>query len=418
MNRLNFLDDVKNFVRRWSCRPRWPGDVRRVPRDAKVNRGDTEHLDNLREHRAKLIAHADVAQTLGFEQDLRRGLWRYRDKSGQLLWHRPERGHFYRDEGDGLVQCVAPKGLSEADTRHPHPAYDRAHVLVYEDLTRYRMSSDRPKNENAGLARWSHRRILAFAQHIGGLFGVPVATVDARFSSRYCSHCGAPGCRAVRFDPAWLNQTWMQRTLQSNDIRDAAMKSVATQVRSTMDTNPQAFDRDEDRPWVLRDGGTHFVCANSSCPVHKTPIDADENAAGNIGLRFLRGIDGIRVTISGRGTVTRSIGYVEPGTVLTQVGAGEASESEPYWHNGAGGCAPTHAPNGSKGVRGASTPADDIDDDDESGGVRTLFRDPSGRFRCRDRWFEGKVFWGMVARSCAVGIKATNASRFGTDEGD
>ncbi len=78
MSRLNFLDDVKNFVRRWSCRPRWPGDVRRVPKDAKFDRCDTEHLDNLREHRAKLIAHADVAQTLGFEQDLRRGVWLYK----------------------------------------------------------------------------------------------------------------------------------------------------------------------------------------------------------------------------------------------------------------------------------------------------------------------------------------------------
>ncbi|MCL4211649.1 MAG: type V CRISPR-associated protein Cas12b, partial [Phycisphaerales bacterium] len=418
MNRLNFLDDVKNFVRRWSCRPRWPGDVRRVPRDAKVNRGDTEHLDNLREHRAKLIAHADVAQTLGFEQDLRRGLWRYSDRSDQLLWHRPERGHFYREDGYARVQCPAPAGLGDKDSRHPHPAYDPAHVLVYEDLTRYRMSSDRPKNENAGLARWSHRQILAFAQHIGGLFGVPVATVDARFSSRYCSHCGAPGCRAVRFDPAWLNQTWMQRVLQSNDIRDAAMRSVADRVRSGIDKNPHAFDREEDRPWVLRDGGSHFVCANTKCPVHSTPIDADENAAGNVGLRFLRGIDGIRATISGNGMVTRSIGYVDPGTVLVQVGDGEASEREPYWGNGDGGRSRTRTAAGRKGVAGSPAPADDIEDDDESGGVRILFRDPSGGFRSNDRWFEGKVFWGAVARACAAGINATNASRFGSDDDD
>lgn len=418
MNRLNFLDDVKNFVRRWSCRPRWPGDVRRVPRDAKVNRGDTGHLDNLREHRAKLIAHADVAQALGFEQDLRRGVWRYRDESGQLLWHRPERGHWYREQDGRLVQSQPSGMVGDDHARHPHPAYTPAHVLIYEDLTRYRMSSDRPKNENAGLARWSHRRILAFAQHIGGLFGVPVATVDARFSSRYCSHCGAPGCRAVRFDPAWLNQTWMQRTLQSNDIRDAAMRSVANRVRSGINKNPHAFDREEDRPWVLRDGGTHFVCANNRCSVHSTPIDADENAAGSVGLRFLRGIEGIRVTISGKGTVTRSIGYVEPGTVLAPAGAGEASENEPYWRNGDGGRAPTRAPKGSKRVRGASTPADDIEDDDESGGVRILFRDPSGGFRANDRWFEGKFFWGAVARACAAGINATNASRFGSADDD
>lgn len=418
MTRLNFLDDVKNFVRRWSCRPRWPGDVRRVPRDAKVNRGDTEHLDNLREYRAKLIAHADVAQALGFEQDLRRGLWRYRDGSGQLLWHRPERGHFYREKHNGPVRCERPAKLNDEGAQHPHPAHDRAHVLVYEDLTRYRMSSDRPRNENAGLARWSHRRILAFAQHIGGLFGVPVATVDARFSSRYCTHCGAPGCRAIRFDPAWLNQTWMQRVLQSNDIRDAAMRSVADRVRSAIVESPHAFDREADRPWVLRDGGTHFVCANTGCPVHSTPIDADENAAGNVGLRFLRGIDGIRATISGNGAVTRSIGYVDPGTVLVQAGDVEASEREPYWSKGDGGRSQTRTAAGRKGVAGSPAPADDIEDDDESGGARVLFRDPSGGFRANDRWFEGKVFWGAVARACAAGVNATNASRFGSADDD
>lgn len=421
MNRLNFLDDVKNFVRRWSCRPRWPGDVRRVPRDAKVNRGDTEHLDNLREHRAKLIAHADVAQAIGFEQDLRRGLWRYCDESGQLLWHRPERGHWYREQGGRLVQCQPSGTVGDADARHPHPAYKSAHILVYEDLTRYRMSSDRPKNENAGLARWSHRRILAFAQHIGGLFGVPVAAVDARFSSRYCSHCGAPGCRAVRFDPVWLSQSWLQRIRKDTRDRSTAstnMRKVAADVEEKLKNNPHAFDREGHRPWVLRDGGTHFVCANTKCSVHSTPIDADENAAGNVGLRFLRGIDGIRATISGNGTVTRSIGYVDPDTVLMQVGDGEASEREPYWSNGDGGRSRTRTAAGRKGVRGASTPADDIEDEDGASGVRVLFRDPSGGFRATEHWFEGKVFWGAVARACAAGIKATNASRFGFADDD
>jgi len=417
MARLNFLDDVKNFVRRWSCRPRWPGDVRRVPEDAKFDRCDTEHLDHLREHRAKLIAHTDVAQTLGFDQDLRRGLWRYRDPSGALLWHRPERGHWYREHDGRLVQCQPPRAVSEGDALHPHPAYDPAHVLVYEDLTRYRMSSDRPKNENAGLARWSHRRILAFAQHIGGLFGVPVATVDARFSSRYCSQCGAPGSRAVRFDPAWLNQSWMQRVIQSNDIRDAAMKSVATDVRSRIDHDPHAFDREEDRAWVLRDGGTHFVCAKSGCPIHSQPINADENAAANIGLRFLRGVDGIRVTINPNGKVARSVGYVPPGMVLTQAGDANTSQGEPYWSGDAAGASTGSSRRGG-GTRNEPSPETDIEDDAESGGVRVLFRDPSGGFRCRDHWFEGKVYWAAVARSCAAGIKAVNASRFGSDEGD
>lgn len=416
MSRLNFLDDVKNFIRRWSCRPRWPGDVRRISEDTKFARSDTEHLDNLREHRAKLIAHADVAQALGFEQDLRRGLWRFRTPSGELLWHRPERGRFYREEGHSLVQCAASTEIPGADALHPHRAFDQSHVLVYEDLTRYKMSSDRPKRENAGLARWSHRRILAFAQHIGGLFGMPITTVDARFSSRYCSHCGAPGCRADRFDPEWLSQGWLQRILQSNDIRDADMKSVADRVRAGIAENPNAFRREADRPWVLRDGGTHFVCANRNCTLNKKPINADENAAANIGLRFLRGIDGLRVGIGASGKVTKSIGHVPPGLVLERSAESRLRQGEPYWMKREDGDPITGSAKRRRKL--PSVPDSEVseDEDDDTAGAHYLFRDPSGTFLLADRWYEGKYFWGGVARECAIGIKAENASRFATGE--
>ncbi|HTV47689.1 MAG TPA: type V CRISPR-associated protein Cas12b [Phycisphaerae bacterium] len=406
MQRLNFLDDVKNFVRRWSCRSRWPGDIRRISKDEKFDRCDTEHLDHLREHRAKLIAHSDIAQTLGFNQDLRRGLWQFCDtSSGELLWHCPERGHFYRENNDKLIQCAAPDNLSEKEVWYPHPVFNLAHVLVYEDLTRYKMRSDRPKNENAGLARWSHRRILSFAQHVGGLFGVQVATVDARFSSRYCSYCGAPGYRTIRFDPAWLNQSWMKKILQSGDIRDAAMKGIACRVYTKLKENPHEFDNVANRPWVLRDGGTHFVCANSECPVHCKPINADENAAANIGLRFLRGVDAIRIEINSSGKVVKNIGYMPNNTVLTRT---EGKDGDvPFWIE-------SNQRNGAvDGVANESTI-----DEDEQFDERYLFRDPSGVFLCNDYWFAKKDFWGKAAKSCASGIKATNASQSGLDSED
>jgi hypothetical protein len=405
MSRLNFLDDVKNFVRRWSCRPRWPGDVRRVPENAKFDRCDTEHLDNLREHRAKLISHADVAQTLGFEQDLRRGLWRFKAQSGELLWQRPERGHFYRRKGEDLVQCPTPSGISEEDARHPHPAFDKAHVLVYEDLTRYRMSSDRPKKENAGLARWSHRRILEFSLHVGELFGVPIATVDARFSSRFCSHCGAPGCRASRFDPDRLRSRWMQRVRASSDIRDAALKKIANEMDEKLKADASAYNRQESRPWVLLDGGTHFVCANSACALHAQPFNADENAAANIGLRFLGGFEGIRVTINGTGAVTKPVGYISPGIVLKP----NDSDGIPFWIAVAGEAGQSRKK--SAGKRDAPMTADSEEGEEEMGGEKCLFRDPSGKFLCAERWYSGKDFWTQVAAACAKGIHAANPSQ-------
>ena len=411
MARLNFLDDVKNFVRRWSCRPRWPGDIRRIAEDAKFDRQDTEHLDHIREHRAKLIAHADVAQALGFEQDLRRGLWRFPEPaSDDPLWHRPERGHFYRVQDGRLTQCVVPGGFSNLDVTHPQRAYAPVHVLVYEDLSRYSFRSDRPRNENAGLARWSHRRILSFAKHIGGLFGMPVATTFAGYSSRFCSCCGTPGCRASRFNPAWLGQQWMQSILESNDIRDAAMKSVAREVREKLMKQPGVYDQEENRPWVLRDGGTHFVCASGQCTNHIKPINADENAAANIGLRFLRGTEDFKVWINGQGKPSRGLKY----TTVTRFTLAEnfGNSDEPFWI-----VSSDATPQKGRGKKVVSDSEDiaEIEDEGESGGHQ-LFRDPSGSVSAADRWFEGKVFWANVARKAAYGVKAANASRFGSGE--
>lgn len=409
MARLNFLDDVKNFVRRWSCRPRWPGDVRRIAEDAKFDRQDTEHLDHIREHRAKVIAHADVAQALGFEQDLRRGLWRFPDltKNGQL-WHRPERGHFYRWEGGKLTQCAIPDGLSDIDVARPQRAYTPVHLLVYEDLSRYKFRSDRPRNENAGLARWSHRRILSLSQHIGGLFGIPVATAFAGYSSRFCSYCGAPGCRTSRFDPAWLAQYWMQGILKSSDIRDAAMKSVAREVQEKLKEQPSAYEREENRPWVLRDGGTHFVCANGRCANYTKPINADENAAANIGLRFLRGTEDFKVWINGQGKPSKGLKY----TVVTRfkLGEGIGNSDEPFW------IASSDAAPQKRRERNLVSDNDDmveIEDEGESEG-RQLFRDPSGSVRAADHWYEGNVFWGITKKNAASGVKAANSLGFGS----
>lgn len=404
MARLNFLDDVKSFVRKWSCRPRWPGNIRRLSEDEKFARRDTEHLDHLREHRAKLIAHADVAHTLGFEQDLRRGIWRYHDQnSGELIWHMPERGHFYREMSNKLTQVPAPIGISEEDAKHPHRAHRSAHVLVYEDLSRYRMRADRPKNENSGLARWSHRSILKYAQHIGGLFGVPIATVSAAYSSRFCHCCGAPGCRAVQFNPAWLEQEWMRRIRESSDVRDLRMKSLANKVHQRLMEKPNAYSCMEDWPWVLRDGGTHFVCSNSRCSTNIKPVNADENAAANIGFWFLRGLDEFRINIDVSGKPTKSLRILPINRFVSDESSGVV-----FWRAATDSDGPKK-----KDKKSSDMDGEEEDSNEQETGGTWLFRDPSGNSFSAHRWYEPKWFWNEVSRYSANGINAANDSRWG-----
>ena len=263
------------------------------------------------------------------------------------------------------------------------------------------MRADRPKNENAGLARWSHRSILKYSQHIGGLFGIPVATVPAAYSSRFCCRCGAPGCRAVQFDPAWLDQEWMRRVLASTDPRDMAMKSVARKVHERLGANRLAFAQIDDWLWVLRDGGTHFVCSNHNCSVNSRPTNADENAAANIGIWFLRGIEDFRVKIDGSGRPANPLRF----TNIDRFAQEQMSDAS-YWR------AATNADTSKKKRKQSDN--DDVgveDDSDEDTTGAWLFRDPSGFAFPKERWFEPKWFWNEVARYAAAGIKAANALR-------
>jgi transposase len=408
MQRLNFLEELKSFVRKWSCRPRWPGDVRRLSREQAFGVQDTRHLNHRREHRVKLVAHCIVARALGFEQDIRRGIWRYRDaNTGELLWHHPESRRFFREREDGTLQQIGvPPGLTGQEKSHPHPVHPPAHLIVLENLWRYGFKRDRPSNENSGLMMWSHRQLLKFIKHIGGLFGLPLAVVYAAYSSRFCSSCGTPGFRASRFDPKWLDQEWMRRIRASNDIQDQAMKKVANEAKARLDEEPTAYEKVQDRPWIVREGGTHFVCANRHCPVHTEPIDADENAAANIGLRFLRGVEDFRTRVTPDGRLVKKLSYstVERLDLVK-------SDGGDFWRQPSGERAETKSPRRKRPEQGAAAEEDLSEEDDEGSSIGVL-RDPTGKALPSDDWYEEGVFWGHVARQVAAGIKAANADAF------
>jgi hypothetical protein len=252
---------------------------------------------------------------------------------------------------------------------------------------------------------------LKFIKHIGGLFGLPLAIVYAPFSSRFCSCCGAPGFRASRFDPRWLDQEWMRRVRDSNEIQDQVMKKVANDVKARMDKEPTAYEQVQDRPWIVREGGTHFVCANRDCPIHTEPIDADENAAANIGLRFLRGVEDFRTRVTPEGKLVKKLRYP---TVECFV----KNDGGDFWRQPSQEQAEARAP---KRKRIKS----DVTDDEEPSEVESeatsvgLIRDPSGKALPAQNWYEEAVFWGHVARKVAGGIKAANAEAFSVaDEND
>jgi hypothetical protein len=130
------------------------------------------------------------------------------------------------------------------------------------------------------------------------------------------------------------------------------------------------------------------------------PMDADENAAANIGLWFLRGREDFRVRINGSGIVLTNPQFVAASKFLQDT-IGNCWRPE----EDGKGKTPTE-----------SYDASDQDDDEDRGEGQTLFRDPSGKAFDKDCWYEASSFWGRIASIAGSAIEAANAERFATDD--
>lgn len=380
--RLNFLRDAYDFVKKWTFRPRWPGDRRSPTEDQSFAKRERDHLEALREDRTKKTAFGIVAAALGYKADLKRGLWRH--PSG--LWQHPESGRFFEERGATYVE--AKKSDTLADAR-PHPVEAPCHAIIFEDLSRYRFRQDRPRLENAGLMQWSHRHLIDTTKQIAAMYGLPVGTAYAAFSSQFCSECGAPGARVSRFETEWLEQEWVKRTLASKGKGNEDIRRVANIVKRAAAEGK--LQSDADRPWVQLGWGTHFVCANAACERHAQPVNADLNASANIGLRWLRGSEDFRAVVHPKNDrLVRKLRFIP------------ASGFRPH----DGGYVPCQVKGGSKSVP--------IDDDHDAGsGYKVLFRDPTGKVAGLGKgilWYEAKKFWGIARKLAVKKIRAAWAS--------
>jgi len=106
---------------------------------------------------------------------------------------------------DLIVQAACgylPKIENGKQTGWEKSKYASCRLILFEDLSRYRFGSDRPKRENSQLMAWSHRKILDETTMQAEIYCIAVTTIGADFSSRFHAASGAPGvrCRYLRPD--------------------------------------------------------------------------------------------------------------------------------------------------------------------------------------------------------------------------
>ncbi|HJU20621.1 MAG TPA: type V CRISPR-associated protein Cas12b [Stellaceae bacterium] len=217
---IEHLTNVRRTLQSWSLLGRASGEVRRLDRAGRgiFAAGLLAHLDHIKGDRLKTGADLIVRAALGFVRD-KAGRWEQR-----------------------FPPCDA---------------------VLFEDLSRYRMRTDRPRRENSQLMRWAHRSIPLEVEMQGAIYGLAVVATGAAFSSRYHARSQTPGLRC--------------RVLAATDLADPGLADRLGEA---------GIDLTACRPGDLvpEEGGEVFVCLRRDGGLVR--IDADINAAQNLQRRF------------------------------------------------------------------------------------------------------------------------------------
>lgn len=240
-----------------------PDDVIHEPAPAWIDK-----INELRTQRVNQSAHLILAEALGLE-----------------LMNPDE------VTVDGLKKAALKTERDVHGRYASNPSKPRVAAIVLEDLSRYRTSQDRSRFENRQLMEWSHRQVLTkLIDMAWKVFGIPVFTVDARFSSRFSSRTGVPGIRCAEVSKGFAHEhpwkKWAEETvLVPKDKNGTRMPSErAILIRRTA---ARLVDAPSKITLLLPlDGGPSFLPV---LPHHSgqegLEANADINAAVNIGLR-------------------------------------------------------------------------------------------------------------------------------------
>lgn len=225
-----------------------------------------ERLDRLKEQRVNQTAHLILAQALGV----------------RLKPH--------------------AKDKAERDARDIHGEYERmpgrepVDFLVLENLDRYLASQGRSRSENSRLMKWCHRAILGKLKQLCEPYGLRVLETPAAYSSKFCSLTGVAGFRAVELTPddrsnfRWrkhLERLGDPERLKKLDKAELAESRCVKRLFNQLDElNADLLKNRPARPkWrtllAPMQLGPIFV------PLRGQPMQADINAAINLGLRAI-----------------------------------------------------------------------------------------------------------------------------------
>ena len=217
---IDYLTNTRRFLMSWSLLGRASGDIRRLDRDKQgvFAAGLLDHIDHMKADRLKTGSDLIVQAAKGYIRG-KGGKWEHR--------------------------------------------FEPCQIVLFEDLSRYRMRTDRPRRENSQLMKWAHRGVPLEVGMQGELYGLHIVDTAAAFSSRYHARLNTPGVRS--------------RVLNKADFEDDFLRDMLS--KDGIDLGD--YQPGELVPWQ---GGEMFSCLDGEGALIRT--HADINAAQNLQRRF------------------------------------------------------------------------------------------------------------------------------------
>lgn len=352
---IDYLTNTRRFLMRWSLLGRTSGDIRRLGRDKQgvFASGLLDHINHMKADRLKTGSDLIVQAARGY----------IRGKGGK--WEQ------------GFEPCQ---------------------IVLFEDLSRYRMRTDRPRRENSQLMKWAHRGIPLEVEMQGELYGLHIVDTAAEFSSRYHARLNTPGVRS--------------RVLAKADFENDFFRDMLSKDGIDLDD----YQPGELVPWL---GGEMFSCLDGDGALVRT--HADINAAQNLQRRFwtrfaepfrlpcnLVREDGDQYWVP-RNLGKRLLGGMGGTGILVATGHDSGScrwePVTPQRYKNLGGSS------GSEETASSDPDMEELEAlaqaaIERSGDYDTFFRDPSGNVLPSYLWYPSKAFWSIVKAKTLKALKS------------
>jgi hypothetical protein len=284
LDRIANIRSLYQLHKAFAMRPR-PDKPRGAPAKGESNAGIAKSIllamERLRNQRVKQLASRIAASALGLGGHWKTVTFRSRHKDGKPITKR--------------------RSVWQEDAS---PKYATCHAVVIESLRNYRPDELQTRRENRGLMNWSAAQVRKYLEEACQLHGLYLREVLPDYTSRQDSRTGLPGLRCSDVPvKAFLSSARWRKAL--NAARRKKVKGSATKTdRLLLDLHAMwntKWDNmsDEARKRMtlrlpVRGGDLFMAAVNLDASEEKatksgasTGLQADLNAAANIGLRAL-----------------------------------------------------------------------------------------------------------------------------------